>query len=382
MIVEIAAVTAGLGLVVALTGLGAMRMLRERSIGVMLAVVAVVPVVATVAGVVAITLKMIIEGTPRDIVLSVVVVSGVVGLGVAAVLARRVVAASRRLVAAVHDVPASGEFTPPSGLPAELDTIAGALDEAYRRIRRGHERERALEGARRELVAWVSHDLRTPLAGMRAMAEALEDGVVADPETVSRYHTQIRLEVDRLSGMVDDLFELSRIHAGALRLSRGRIGLGDLVAEALAGVEPLARAKGVRLADEVEPAVPVEADAGELSRAVRNLVVNAIRHTPADGTVVVRATVEDGLACLSVADCCGGIPPEDLPRVFDVAFRGEAARSPRADGAGAGLGLAIARGIVEAHEGVIGVVNEGPGCRFEIRLPLAPRSRPPAERGS
>ncbi|GGS87378.1 two-component sensor histidine kinase [Planobispora rosea] len=371
-IVEIVAVTAGLGLLVALAGLGAMHLLRERSVGVMLAVVVAVPVVVTVAGMVAITLKMIIEGTPRNIVLSVVAVSGLIGLGVAAALARRVLAASRRLVAAVHEVPPSGEFTPPRGLPAELGTVAAALEEAYRRIRLGHERERALEGARRELVAWVSHDLRTPLAGMRAMVEALEDGVVADPETVGRYHAQIRLEVDRLSAMVDDLFELSRIHAGALRLSRRRTGLGDLVADALAGVEPLARAKGVRLEGAADEAVPVQADAGELSRALRNLVVNAIRHTPQDGAVQVRVTVEDGHACLSVADCCGGIPPEDLPRVFDVAFRGEAARSPRADGTGAGLGLAIARGIVEAHDGDIGVVNTGPGCRFEIRLPLSP----------
>ncbi|GIH93837.1 two-component sensor histidine kinase [Planobispora siamensis] len=369
--VEIVAVTAGIGLLVALAGLGAMHLLRKRSIGVMLAVVAAVPVVVTVAGMVAITLKMIIEGTPRNIVLSVVAVSGLIGLGVAAVLARRVVAASRTLVSAVQEVPPSGEFTPPRGLPAELDTIAASLEEAYRRIRLGRERERALEGARRELVSWVSHDLRTPLAGMRAMAEALEDGVVSDPETVDRYHTRIRLEVDRLSGMVDDLFELSRIHAGSLRLSRTRIGLGDLVADALAGVEPLARAKGVRLEGAVDPVVPVQADAGELSRALSNLVVNAIRHTPADGTVSVSATVEDGLACLSVADACGGIPADDLPRVFDVAFRGEAARSPRGDGAGAGLGLAIARGIVEAHEGDIGVVNSGPGCRFEIRLPLS-----------
>ncbi|WP_030920922.1 sensor histidine kinase [Streptosporangium amethystogenes] len=370
-ILLIVAVTAGLGLLVALAGLGAMWLLRERSIGAMLGVVVVVTVLATVGGVVAITLKMIIEGTPRDIVLSVVVVGGLVGLGVATVLARRVVAASRRLVDAVHAVPASGEFTPPRGLPAELGTIAGSLDQAYRRLRLGHERERALESARRELVAWVSHDLRTPLAGMRAMAEALEDGVVVDPGTVGRYHRQIRLEVDRLSGMVDDLFELSKIHAGALRLSRNRIGLGDLVADALAGVEQLARAKGVRLAGEVTPVIPVQADAAELSRALRNLVVNAIRHTPGDGTVLVRASVEGQIACLSVADCCGGIPADDLPRVFDVAFRGEAARTPSADGAGAGLGLAITRGIVEAHEGVIGVVNSGPGCRFEIRLPIS-----------
>ncbi|MEU4537488.1 HAMP domain-containing sensor histidine kinase [Streptosporangium sp. NPDC023825] len=370
-ILMIVAVTAGLGLLIALAGLGTMRLLRERSIGVMLAVVVVVTVMATVGGMTALTLKMIIEGTLRDIVLSVVAVSGLVGLGVATVLSRRVVKASRKLVDAVHAVPASGEFTPPEGLPAELGTIAGSLDQAYRRLRLGHERERALESARRELVSWVSHDLRTPLAGMRAMAEALEDRVVADPETVGRYHRQILLEVDRMSGMVDDLFELSRIHAGTLRLSRDRIGLGDLVADALAGVEELARGKGVRLSGEVGPVVPVQADAAQLSRALRNLVVNAIRHTPGDGAVVVHVSAEDDTACLSVADGCGGIPADDLPRVFDVAFRGETARTPGVDGAGAGLGLAIARGIVEAHEGAIGVVNSGPGCRFEIRLPLS-----------
>ncbi|MCG5219689.1 sensor histidine kinase [Streptosporangium sp. KLBMP 9127] len=371
MMMEILAVTAGLGILVAAAGVVAMWLLRGRSIGVMLAVVAVITVMATLGGVVAITLEMLIDDSSRDIVLSVVAVGGVVGLGVALVLARRVVGASRRLVGAVREVPEDGGFVSPRGLPAELDTIARTLEEAYTRLRVGRERERALETARRELVAWVSHDLRTPLAGMRAMAEALEDGVVDDPPTVRRYHAQIRIEVDRLSGMVDDLFELSRIHAGALRLSRTRIGLADLVADALAGAEPLARVKGIRLNVEADDVVPVEADAGALGRALRNLVVNAIRHTPGDGSVVVRARVHEGLAYLSVTDACGGIPAEDLPRVFDVAFRGEAARTPTPDGGGAGLGLAIARGIVEAHQGDIDVENDGPGCRFEIRLPLS-----------
>ncbi|MEO3810395.1 HAMP domain-containing sensor histidine kinase [Sphaerisporangium sp. B11E5] len=371
MILQIIAVTTGLGLVIAALGLTGLWLLRGRSIGVMLAVVAVVTVAATLAGVVAITMEMIIDGHPKDVVLTVVAIAGLVGLGVALVVARQVVAASRRLVTAVEAVPPSLDFTPPQGpLPAELRTIAQALDQAYERLREGRERERALEGARRELVAWVSHDLRTPLAGMRAMAEALEDGVVDDTATVRRYHNQIRLEVDRLAHMVDDLFELSRIHAGALRLSPRRVGLGDLVADALAGVEALARAKGVRLTGDTPPVLPVYADAAELGRALRNLVVNAIRHTPQDGAVVVRATADDGTVRLSVADACGGIPEDDLPRVFDVAFRGETARTPGPD-RGAGLGLAIARGIVEAHEGAIAVVNEGPGCRFEISLPRA-----------
>ncbi|MEV7967429.1 HAMP domain-containing sensor histidine kinase [Sphaerisporangium sp. NPDC088356] len=371
MILQIIAVTAGLGLLIGGLGLAGLWLLRGRSIGIMLAVVAVVTVAATLAGVVAITIEMIIDGHPKNVVLTVVAVAGLVGLGVAMVVARQVVGASRRLVAAVEAVSPSRDYTPPPGrLPAELETISKALDQAYERLGEGRERERALEGARRELVAWVSHDLRTPLAGMRAMAEALEDGVADDPETVRRYHNQIRVEVDRLSHMVDDLFELSRIHAGALRLSPRRIGLGDLVADALAGVEALAKAKGVRLEGDAEPVLPVYADAAELGRALRNLVVNAIRHTPEDGTVVVRAVADEGTVRLSVADCCGGIPADDLPRVFEVAFRGEAARTPGPD-RGAGLGLAIARGIVEAHEGTIAVVNEGAGCRFEIMLPIS-----------
>ncbi|MET9342745.1 MULTISPECIES: sensor histidine kinase [unclassified Nonomuraea] len=350
---EIVAVTAGLGMVVAGAGLALMRCLRTRSIGVMLAVVAVVAVVATLAGVTAITLKMIIDGSARDLVLSVVAVGGLVGLGVAFALARQVVGASRRLAAAVREP----SFVVPAGLPAELRDIAQALEESYAR-------ERALEGARRELVAWVSHDLRTPLAGMRAMAEALEDGV-GDPH---RYPTQIRVEVERLSSMVDDLFELSRIHAGALRLHRTRIGLGDLVADTVAGVEALAVRKGVKVRTECG-IVPVSADAAALGRALRNLVENAIRHTPAGGEVVVGAAVEEGAATLTVADACGGIPEEDLERVFEVAFMGEKARTPTREG-GAGLGLAITQGIVAAHDGHVTVANEGPGCRFDIRLPL------------
>jgi signal transduction histidine kinase len=359
-------VCVAIGLVGAGVGLVALR--RSLSIGVMVAVVALVTLSSTLAGVVAVTLAMIND---ENVVYTVVAIGGFAGIGVAMVIGRRIVTASRGLVGAVEAVPPTGEFTPPERrLPKELETISRALEHAYERLRRGRERERALESARRELVAWVSHDLRTPLAGMRAMAEALEDGVADDPETVKRYHTQIRLEVDRLSRMVDDLFELSRIHAGTLRLSCHRVGLGDVVADALAVVEPLARSKGLRLRVEADGVIPVDVDAGELGRALRNLVVNGVRHTPRDGEVAIRAQIDRDAAVLAVKDGCGGIPADDLPRVFDVAFRGEAARTPGPDG-GAGLGLAIARGIVEAHQGTIGVVNDPPGCRFEIRLPLA-----------
>jgi signal transduction histidine kinase len=229
-----------------------------------------------------------------------------------------------------------------------------------------------LEDSRRELVSWVSHDLRTPLAGMRAMTEALEDGMAEDP---ARYHRQIRAEVDRMVRMVDDLFELSRIHAGVLTLSPETVALTDVVSEALAGADPVARARSVRLGGSVEQGLAVTADPVGLSRVISNLVMNAVRHTPADGTVEIRGrSVPDGVE-LSVSDQCGGMSEKDLERVFDLAWRGGAARTPDrteelAGVAGAGLGLAIVRGIVEAHRGVVRVENRAPvGCRFLVRLP-------------
>jgi signal transduction histidine kinase len=212
------------------------------------------------------------------------------------------------------------------------------------------------------------------------MAEALEDQVVTDPREVGRYHSQIRQETDRLSAMIDDLFELSRIHAGTLRLSRRLVGLGDLVAEVAASTEPVARAKGIRLTGSAVRGMAVLIDTAEMGRAVRNLVTNAIRHTPPHGTIEIIGEIESGLACVSVLDECGGIPDGDLPRVFDVAFRGESARTPDPQGGGAGLGLSIARGIVDAHQGQITVRNAGPGCEFTIRLPLARNGAPAVSR--
>ncbi|KAA2252113.1 HAMP domain-containing histidine kinase [Solihabitans fulvus] len=240
--------------------------------------------------------------------------------------------------------------------------------------REARARERAAEASRRELVAWISHDLRTPLAGIRAMGEALADGVVAEPSEVAAYAGRIGTEAERLSGMVDDLFELSRITAGALQLSLSEVPLADVVSEAVAAEGPVARRKGVRLEAEASTWPVVLGSDPELARVVRNLLANAIRHTPPDGTVAVQVGVDGAEALLRVDDGCGGIPEQELGRVFDVAFRGTAARTPSPDHsqpAGAGLGLAIARGLVEAHRGRIAAHNHGPGCRFEVHLPLA-----------
>jgi len=356
---------------VALIGILVLRRMARRSIGAMLALVVIVCSFTTLVGVGLITIRLMGSAEDRDAMLDLMALGTLAGLAVALVVGRHMTKASRALSAAVEDVGEKGIYVAPTRpLPAELAALSDGLAVAHEKLSGARARERALEASRRELVAWVSHDLRTPLAGLRAMAEALEDGVVFDPRTVSQYHTQIRTETDRLSAMIDDLFELSKIHAGALRLSRRMTGLEDLVAEVVASAEPVARAKGVRLTGAAPRGMPVYVDSAEIGRALRNLVINAIRHTPYDGVVDVLAEVQSGMAAVCVSDACGGIPAHDLPRVFDVAFRGESARTPVPDGGG-GLGLSIARGIVEAHSGQIAVRNAGPGCQFLIRLPLA-----------
>jgi signal transduction histidine kinase len=199
--------------------------------------------------------------------------------------------------------------------------------------------------------------------------------VVTDRETVDEYHRRIRVETDQMAGLVDDLFELSRINAGALRLSLATVPLGDVVSDAVASAVPIAAARGIRLVALDSGWPVVRGSEPELSRIVANLLRNAIRYTPSDGTVTVTGGHDADGGWFAVTDACGGIPEGDLARVFDVAFRGEAARTPNADaahdGAGGGLGLAIVRGLVEAHRGVVGVTNVAGGCRFVVRLPAA-----------
>jgi signal transduction histidine kinase len=292
--------------------------------------------------------------------------AAVVSLATALLLGRSVVADSRALTLAARSFGDGGDFAAPTGpANAELAALSRELAATSAKLAESRDRERALESSRRELVAWISHDLRTPLAGLRAMSEALEDGVAADPH---RYLRQMRTEVERLNGMVGDLFELSRIHAGALALTPSRVSVYDLIGDALAGADPLAREHGVRLVGGSVESVPVDVDGKEMSRVLGNLLINAIRRTPTDGTVAISAERSSEGVVLSVTDGCGGIPEEDLPRVFDTGWRGTHARTPPA---GAGLGLAIVRGIVEAHRGQAVVHNVPGGCRFEVTLPAA-----------
>jgi signal transduction histidine kinase len=368
-------VSTACALAVALLGAVGLRAVRSRSLTTSLVLVVLVAIGAVAAGAVGTASRMFLSAHDLRVLFVVLGVSGAVGVGAALTLGRAVVRGSDALGLSARGL-GEPDYRPVGApLSAELSRLDGQLQEAAQRLAESRGREQALERSRRELVAWVSHDLRSPLAGILAMAEALEDGVAADRRTVDRYHAGIRTEAQRLSGMVDDLFELSRINADALSLTLQDVSMLDVVSDAIASASPLAESRGVRLVtDAGAPLPPVSGSLPELGRVLRNLLSNAIRHTPADGVVHVRLAAHEQAVQVEVADACGGIPADDLPRVFDVAFRGTAARTP-GDGGG-GLGLAIAEGLVRAHRGSIAIANAGPGCRVVVTLPAA---RPPVQ---
>jgi signal transduction histidine kinase len=340
--------------------------LRHASIRWSAGLIAVAAVAGVLAGVVGTAQAMFISFHDLQVVLLVCLVSGAVSLGFALWLARRLAAAARTLRDSAHRLGDGAAVAAEAVVgPREFHAVGTELARSSEQLRAAREAELRMEQSRRELVAWVSHDLRTPLAGLRAMAEALDDGLAEDP---SRYHRRMLAEVDRMVLMVDDLFELSRIHAGALSLSLQAVPLGDVVSETIAGTGPVARARRVTVGGSVDSDAVVRADPGALSRVVANLVMNAIRHTPADGTVRILGRRDGEVVELSVTDACGGIDAADLERVFDVAWQADHARTPGAL-AGAGLGLAIVKGLVEAHDGTVAVANHASGCRFTVRLP-------------
>jgi signal transduction histidine kinase len=376
--VKLVAYAAGGAALAGLLASGLLGLLRRSSVVALAAVAGLAPVVAAGIGVAGASSAMFISRHDLHVLWVVLVAAGTVGLVMSLVLGRSVVVAGKSLEAMARGLADDG----PGGAvvarhaPSELASLGAELELTAARLADAREQAAALERSRRELVAWVSHDLRTPLAGIRAMVEALEDGVVDDPETVERYHRTMRREADRLAGLVDDLFELSRIQAGALALDLERVALDELVSDALASASIAAVAKGIDLQSTVdEPPPVVELSTPEMARVVCNLLDNAIRHTQPGRTVWIRAGIDpSGTAAeVSVLDACGGIPEADIEHVFELAYRGDAARTP--GHGGAGLGLAVARGLVEAHHGHISVRNEGEGCRFTVRLPLSAPTR-------
>jgi signal transduction histidine kinase len=286
----------------------------------------------------------------------------------------------------------------------ELAQLARWFNEMASGVQMAFERQQAAEHERHEVITAVSHDLRTPLASVRAMIEAIDDGIVHDPATVARYHRTIRAELRHLTSLLDDLFELSRIESRALALTREPMNIEDIISDVLESINEQAERAGVSLIGHVSGPLPaVSIDARQIHRALVNLLQNAIRYTPANGVILIHAACAPRLqgdqACgsvlVQVIDSGVGIAASDLPHIFERTYRGEASRrrihvdATAAESAGAGLGLAITRGIVEAHgeriwaespladqtleriSGAFGGVQGMPGTALNFTLPLA-----------
>ncbi|WP_246086614.1 sensor histidine kinase [Nocardioides humi] len=353
------------------TGLILGRLARHRSIRWQLALVAVIPVAGVYLGATAVARLMFISAHDLLVMSVVTSVAAIIAVATALVVAAAIARWSEEVrvqVRRFEDTTAESESGGPPGT-AELRSLSEELDRTRERLRQATDRERRLEDARRELVSWVSHDLRTPLAGIRAMVEALEDGMATEP---GRYHRQIRAEVDRMAGMVDDLFELARIQAGVLTIAPEPILLADLISEAMTAIAPVAQTREVRLEGAVEDGLEVSVDPAGIARVLDNLLANAVRHTHPGGVVEVRGRLGESHVEIAVSDGCGGLPVDDLARVFDVAWQATPARTPEGQARGGGLGLAIVQGIVEAHDGRIAVENQphDVGCRFLVELPV------------
>ena len=331
-------------------------------------VVAAVGTLVALGNVAALTIAMSVSPHDASLLSALLLYAVAVGIGAALVVARSSIVALDRLAEVTGSL-GRGELDArvgPLAAGPELDGLAAAVDAMAAELEAARERERRVDATRRDLISAVSHDLRTPLASLRAMTEAINDGVVDDPPTMRRYAAEINRSVGQLSSMVDDLFELAQLDAGAIEAETERVRLRDVVASAVAAVEPHAGAKGLHLSADLGDAAAV-ACSPRLARVLQTLLVNAVRHTPADGTVHVEAHASPDRLSFAVQDTGEGIAPEDLERVFEPFFRGDAARS----GPGAGLGLALAKRIVEALGGAIAATSEpAAGSRFEVVLPL------------
>lgn len=250
----------------------------------------------------------------------------------------------------------------------ELAALGRSFNQMAAQLQASDEKQRELERLRNDLIAWVGHDLQTPLASMRAILEALADRVVEDPETVRRYLETAQRDVRALSALVDDLFQMAQLDSVGIPLDRAEASLSDLLSDTLEAFSALAQQGGVRLEGEAEPGVdPVWMDTQRIARVLNNLVGNALRHTPGGGRVQVRAARDARGVSVCVRDDGEGIREADLPHIFERFYRGEKSRS-RATG-GAGLGLSIARGIVQAHGGDISVESRPGDTRFTFWVP-------------
>ncbi len=378
-LVIIVALTVASCAVVGGLGLGALHLIRRRRLADQLAIATLLPVLTVVAAVI-INVRLMFISEHDSIVISVALVVSLLLAGVASLLIRRRLTRTSRLLGegldrlvadSARPAGRATEAASPAEAPREFAAVLHELDLTRSKLADARTRQHASDQARRELISFMSHDLRTPLAGLRAVAEGLEDGVIDD---VPQALAHVRQTVARMTVLVDDLFALSRVSEPQIARPRALVSLTELLSDVVVSAEVTAAARGVTVTATLPQAdrLAVFGSGDDLARALTNLAANAIRHTDSGSVRLEAARAEDGHVRIAVVDGCGGIPDDHLPRVFDTGWRGTPARG---DDGGAGLGLAIARGVVEAHAGAISVRNVDGGCRFEVTLP-APTDAP------
>lgn len=348
-----------------------LRVLRRRSFRAQLMLVASAGVVAMAASVVAISLEMYISTHDLTVLLAVIAVSLILGLATAWVVARAMRSSFDRLSASLDEVGRGGVIVAEQGGSRELDDLSAQLAEVSGKVDAASAELERLDSARRRFFAWISHDLRTPLTAVRALAESIEEGAADAPE---RFAGQVRVQVDTMSRMVDDLFELSTLTSGAVQPQTQQVDLLDVVSDAVADVAAAAARHGVRIVERGVGAHVLWADPHQLGRIIVNLLTNAIRHAPRGTEIVISATeIDRNRLVLGILDHGAGVAVEDLDRMFDVGWREDAARTAPTDrdgvASGAGLGLSIARGLARAHGGEVFAERTDEGFRMNVLLP-------------
>jgi signal transduction histidine kinase len=357
-------------LAVAILGLLVLYGLRDRSITTVLTATVLVPVVSLAVGVLAATALAPPRGVDR-LLIPVAVAVGV-SIIIAVAVAKLIMKASVALRRAVELLGDGAQFAPPRAPTAELSALAAALDDAQHRLREARGREAELERSRREMLAGIGHDLRTPLTRLRSIVEAVQEEGLSDPAVLKSYLAVLQSQTTRLSTLVDEVVELTRINSGLIDPVFAPLALDDLVSNALADAAAHARHRGVALTGDALPGLTVNADVRHITRVLDNLVDNAVADTPPGGGVHIGATSRPEGLVLEVQDGCGGIPEKDLEHLFAPGYRGDTSR--REDGRGFGLGLAIAQGLAETNGARMSVRNVGDGCRFSVLfIPVPPR---------
>ncbi|MGI5189424.1 sensor histidine kinase [Promicromonospora sp. CA-289599] len=363
-------VTIACSLVVGAVGFVALRLARRVSIMLALLVAALTPVAAVVAALAVNVSAMFISPHDAFVVRLVLGTASVLEVLLALALGRLVarevrlvVDGARRLgqVPVADDEATAPVSRTPTPATAELAAVMAELETTRDRLAASRAAEQAAQEARRQVIGFVSHDLVSPLSGIRAATDGLRSGVFPEPATAL---DGIAAAVDRMSRMIGDLGELSRSDEPPRRAELGPVDMAAVLRGVLAHARPAAAEHGVDLDEHIEGDVRVQGDRDDLGRVLDNLVSNAVRSSGPGGRVLVGVTSLEGFARLTVRDTCGGIPEDQVPHMFRAGFQGDKAGS-------SGLGLAFVDRVVEEHGGRVAVRSTTAGCDVEVSLPVA-----------